>query len=114
MHNTITEDHVSHALRSLGETAEDIAGNLLAGGWLGLRENSGACPVALYLTTTLPNVNSTVVGFERATVYVVGGWVIKVELTDAVAEFVREFDTGTFPELSVQDTDDNGDVIEDF
>jgi hypothetical protein len=113
MHDSITEDRVSLALQALGETAEDVASMLLAGGWLGLRNDAGACPVARYLSTVMTNADGAAVGSDEATVFQVYGPDIEVDLTPAVAAFVLSFDDGTFPDLIAQDCDANGDVIED-
>jgi hypothetical protein len=42
--------HATLALHILGDNAEDIAETLLNGNWLGRRHNSGACPIAVFLT----------------------------------------------------------------
>jgi hypothetical protein len=101
------------ALQSLGSTAEDVADTLISGGWRGFPGDAGTCPVALYLTTMLPFVRSAAVGVGGATVYTVGDTDVDVDLPPAVADFVRAFDVGAYPELVVTACDDNGDVIDD-
>ena len=62
----------------------------------------------------MPNVRGAAVGSDQATIHPVDGTDIEVDLTPAVVTFVREFDTGAYPELVAQDCDDNGDVIDDM
>ena len=112
MHDVTTASQAAGALRTLGDTAESVALTLLYGGWLGLRHSSTACPVALYLTAVLPDVIGVAVGSDEATIHPAGGTDIAVGLTPAVAGFVLSFDIGVFPELTVQDCDDNGDVLD--
>lgn len=109
----IVESQAATALRSLGETAEDVATILQFGGWLGFRSNSSSCPVAMYLSTVVPNAISAAVGSDQATIHVVDGADVEVDLTPAVAGFVLAFDIGAYPELIAQDVDDNGDVIDE-
>ena len=107
------EGRATVAIRALGNSAEDVATVLQLGGWLGFRNNSSGCPVALYLSTVVPDAISAAVGSEQATVHVVDGDDVEVDLTPAVAGFVLAFDIGVYPELAVQDFDDNGDVIDE-
>ena len=114
MRDSITEDRVSLALRSLGDTAEDIATVLQLGGWLGLRNDAGACPLARYLGTVIPNADGAAVGSDEATVHFVYRGDVEVELPRAAADFVAAFDDGHFPDLIVQGCDANGDAIDDI
>ena len=114
MSDALIKDQVSLALRSLGETAEDIATMLQMGGWLGLRNDAGACPLARYLATVIPNADGAAVGSEEATVHFVYRLGVEVDLTRGAADFVTAFDDGRFPELVYQDCDANGDVIDDL
>src|SRR3954447_2856157 len=107
-----TEGQLAYALRYLGETADEVASGLRFGGWLGLRNDASACPVARYLSTVIPGATGAAVGTEQATVHRVDGPDIEIDLTAAVADFVLAFDIGGFPDLAVQNCDNNGDVID--
>lgn len=113
MYDKTIEAQVTAVLGSLGESPEEIATNLQLGGWLGFRYDAGACPVARYLATVVTNADGAEVGRYDATVHFVYRPDIETDLPSAVTEFIAAFDEGTFPELIVQDTDANGDVIDD-
>ncbi|WP_430789041.1 hypothetical protein [Actinoplanes sp. G11-F43] len=95
------EHHAKVALHVLGDNAEDIAETLPNGNWLGRRHNSGACPIAVFLTAILPGVRGVVVGSNQLTIHPVDDNEpdIDVDLPPAVAGFVLAFDIGAFPEL---------------
>jgi hypothetical protein len=107
------KERVAIALRFLGDSSEDVAIMLQLGGWLGLRNDAGACPIARYLANVVPNADGAAVGSDEATFHFVYRPDVEVDLTSAAAEFVAAFDDGSFPELVVQDCDINGDVIDD-
>jgi hypothetical protein len=109
--NAIREQ-VAIALRFLGDTSEDVAVMLQLGGWLGLRNHAGACPLARYLANVVPNADGAAVGSDEATIHFVYRPDVEVDLTRAAAEFVTAFDDGEFPDLVVEDCDINGDVID--
>lgn len=114
MYDPAIKEQVTRALRSLGDNPEEIATHLQLGGWLGLRYDSGACPVARYLATVLPNATGAEVGRYDASIHFVYEPDVEADLPGAVTDFIVAFDEGTYPELIVQDTDINGDVIDEF
>ena len=101
------------ALTSLGSSADDVADTLESGGWRGLRQDAGTCPVTLYLTAVMPDTLGAAVGTGQATVHPVDGRDVEIDLPPAVADFVQAFDGGAYPDLVVSDCDDNGDPIDD-
>jgi hypothetical protein len=113
MHGRTITEQVAIVLRSLGETPEEIAANLQIGGWLGLRYDAGACPVARYLATVLPDARSAEVGRYDATVHFGYAPDVEADLPGVVRDFIVALDEGSYPELVVQDTDAYGDVIDD-
>jgi hypothetical protein len=106
MKDTTINQRAAAALIALGDNAEQIAVTLLRGGWYGERHNSGACPIAHYLMTVLPEVLDLAVGSYQATLYTVSDTNpdIEIDLTEAVAGFVLTFDIGAYPELIAQHT----------
>ena len=100
------------ALRVLGDNAEDIAETLLNGYWLGRRHDSGACPIAVFLTAILPGVRGVVVGSNQLTIHPADESMpdVDVDLPPAVAGFVLAFDIGAFPELIALSDDATPDV----
>ena len=108
-----TRRRLAAALQSLGSTADNIADNLEIGGWRGLRHDAGACPISLYLTAVVPHVQGAAVGADQATIHTLDGPDLEIDLPPAVADFVRAFDNGAYPDLAVTACDDNGDPIDD-
>lgn len=113
MHGKPIKQQVRYALWRLGKTPEEVAANLELGGWLGLRHDAGACPVARYLAAVLPNASGAEVSRYEAAVLFTDRPDVEANLPRAVADFIEAFDDGAFPELVAQDTDANGDVIDD-
>ncbi|GGL05329.1 hypothetical protein [Mangrovihabitans endophyticus] len=108
-----TTDTITKALTSLGATADEIAETLVIGGWRGLRNDAGACPISRYLTSVLPGADDVVTGTAQLTVLSRHAE-LDVDLPPAVEQFVRAFDDGGFPDLVVTVTDAQGDPIDDL
>jgi hypothetical protein len=106
------EHYAKVALYVLGENAEEIAETLLNGYWLGRRHDSGACPIAVFLTAILPGVRGVVVGSNQLTIHPADDNEpdVDVDLPLAVAGFVLAFDIGAFPELIALSDDAAPDV----
>jgi hypothetical protein len=104
--------HATLALHVLGDNAEEIAETLLNGNWLGRRHDSGACPIAVFLTAILPGVLGVVVGSNQLTIHPADDAEpdIEVDLPPAVAGFVLAFDIGAFPELIAPSDDAAPDI----
>lgn len=75
------------ALRALGDTANDVADTLLAGGYTGARGDGCTCPVATYLRAIYRDVYVEVLDEE---IYV--GDVV-IATPEPVRAFVQLFDT---------------------
>lgn len=105
---------LSIALDVLGDTADDVADVLTAGGWKGLRNDPSACPVAVYLKAVVPNVAVATVSVNGTTLITTDEHTTHMPTPHGPAEFVAAFDNGEYDELAVSVSDTNGDVIDDL
>lgn len=87
-----------HLLTGLGDTPDLVAGSLLRAGVTGVRQRTTACPIAVYLTGQLPEVEAAVSG-EMITLWLPGPDLVEVVTPPAVAAFVALFDMGHFGDL---------------
>lgn len=101
---------LAEALAALPDTADGIAAHLLAKGIRGVPADSSCCVLANYLTGE---------GFTAASVgnFSIGacdddGGSEDVDTPKPVAEFVRRFDAGEWPELALDDAADDADPNE--
>lgn len=96
-----TEDGVLQALTDLGDTAEAIAAALLTNGYTGRTASASYCPIARYLSDTIPGLiaDSIQVGTDDAGLWTEHGHSIDVDLPAPVVTFVTAFDCGAYPEL---------------
>ena len=97
-----TEDGVLKALTDLGDTAEAIADALLTNGYTGRRASASYCPIAHYLSDTIPDLDAKAisVGTDDAGLWnEPHGYGIDVDLPGPVVAFVTAFDGGAYPEL---------------
>lgn len=88
-------------------TPTSVAITLAAGGWTGLRNRAGSCPVARHLSDAIPDLTP-------GTVRVIGEYVVardalaefrqfvEMDAPDTVRRFVERFDNGAYPELVEQ------------
>lgn len=88
---------VSLYLWALGKTADEVAVSLLRRGHRGERSSNGTCPVARYLRSRF---HAKEVEVLRTAIYVAGN---RCEPTNAVAQFISQFDTGWHTELWSED-----------
>jgi hypothetical protein len=120
-----TESGVERAFRALGDTEEQIVERLTAGGFRGVRNDDGCCPIANYLTTVIEECTSVLVGLDEgydtetdelayriSHVELVaddgeGRGRLDVVAPYHVADFVNSFDLNRYPELveEVSDAD---------
>lgn len=91
---------VDVALEALGTTVEEVAAELLKGGFKGVPRRACECPVALYLSHAL-NVptDSVAVAFSDAVLMWGNSGPISIPLPGAVSQFVNDFDKGLYREL---------------
>lgn len=91
---------VRSALEALGHTAEQVATNLGALGFRGVRNDCDTCPLALYLAVVFPGVfPGPAVGKTDEGIFVGD---IHVDHTVGSAAFITRYDDGAlgaFPEL---------------
>lgn len=106
-----TDEGVTAALATLGETPNQVAANLQALGFRGTRADSDDCPLVHYLAAVFPQVHTILVGGLDAHFYS-GFGVDTLELsvphTAGTKAFLDRFDSaGAYPELEY------GDLIEE-
>lgn len=100
-----TEGGLAAALRALGDTPNAVADKLLAGGHYGRPDDDCNCPVAEYLESVYPGLFTSVTDQppDGLVAEVHEGGLdyrgVLVSLPKPVAEFVRAFDAGEYPEL---------------
>jgi hypothetical protein len=97
---------IETVLNNLGNTAEEVAANLVAAKVKGDRYSTCHCPIAKYLIQQ--GFIAVVVGVDSLGYYnKVFGHRVDVKIPKPVSEFIQRFDTGyiggmlydTFPEL---------------
>lgn len=81
-------------LTGLGDTPDLVAGSLLRAGVTGVRQRTTACPIAVYLTGQLDEVEEAAVSGEAITLWLPGPDMTEVATPPAVAAFVALFDMG--------------------
>jgi hypothetical protein len=93
---SIMSKQIEDALKELGDTAEEVANNLLVSGCKGRRRQAFSCPIFLYLESK---------GLRDSSMAVTSGSVIlkhdSAETTPAVYFFICLFDKGEFPMLEL-------------
>lgn len=104
---------VSVALDMLGDTADDVADVLSAGGWTGLRNDPCACPVAVYLRAVLPQTAAVAVSVNGISV-TTDDERMHDSTPPGPAEFIARFDDGDYDELAAVVTDSAGDPLDDL
>jgi hypothetical protein len=98
MPETITPERVSELLRALGNTADEVAETLRAGGFRGTQADAAACPIACYLKAR--DVDVIGVRYENLKVRITGR-IHLLTMPDAAGEFAEEFDSDRYPALMV-------------
>jgi hypothetical protein len=91
---------LEQALIKLGNTHDEVAATLLAGGFKGKKTSSCDCPVARYLCATLDDGN--VYRVERWEVFSDNGE--DTTMPKAVCDFVFWFDKGAYPDLILSES----------
>lgn len=103
------EKRALNLLNGLGDTADVVARSLTAAGITGIRGRASACPIAVYLTTRLPEVEEACVSSDlemRIELWLAGGGDVALEMPCAVSLFVTAFDLGRFDSLVADGGDD--------
>lgn len=97
-----TEKQVRKALEALGTNAEEVAAQLRIRGICGLQYIADFCPVANYLHKELggQRFSATVATVTRIEDKPWTKKVVSVKTTQAVRDFIGEFDSGHYPELA--------------
>ncbi|MDR7278395.1 hypothetical protein [Catenuloplanes atrovinosus] len=109
-----TARHLAFALEALGETTNDVAEFLAAGGWTGLRSDGRACPIAIYLSSVVPNISDVYVTPYELVVVTGDGEEIDTALPVGPSDFVSAFDDGAYDDLAAVITDEFGEVTDDL
>ncbi len=99
---------LAEALAALPDTADGIAAHLRAKGIRGVRENPDCCPIANYLSGT-GGLYGPDVDPSRIDAFTDEGDAEQVCTPAHIAEFVRRFDDGEWPELVLDDAADDAD-----
>lgn len=95
---TITATDVAEYLKSLGTMEDEIAATLKTNGIKGMRMESTSCPIANVLNSRFGMISS--VGPYSITLYSPYEQEdLIVQTPHYVAEFIRDFDKGEYPEL---------------
>ena len=91
--------YIETVLNNLGNTAEEVAANLVAAKVKGYRYSTCHCPIAKYLIQQ--GFIAVVVGVDSLGYYKGFGHRVGVKIPKPVSEFIQRFDTDgdTFPEL---------------
>lgn len=112
-----TEQGLRDALKALGTTPEAVHTNLIGMGFKGYLDECRNCPVANYTTAVITSAVATDVllddddsaPFVRAYASLPWGQeeelFVEAEGTAAVADFIRVFDAGLYPDLIEEDSD---------
>lgn len=88
----LTPEGIRSALQALGDSAEQVAQTLAAGGHRGVPSSCGDCPVARYLGAVYPGCEVSV-GVGRAhVVSFTGGPPVSAAVPISVAMFIAAFD----------------------
>lgn len=94
------EEQVEEALVALGESSNTVAQTLAANECRGHRKQGDACPVYAYLNKLYPGQIYSVDSGEVA--LRVGDEYAYVDPPCGVADFIGQFDAGSFNELAVE------------
>ena len=102
----ITIADLNTALDKLGSSADEIAETLSAAGIKGYPEDCFHCPLANWLTSTFSlaehglraDVGSYEINIHN---FASGEGVCTIHTSEAVADFVNDFDMGDFPNLAL-------------
>lgn len=87
--------------RTLGDSAESVAANLIAAGIKGLRKHALYCPIAFYFTpraSLWPGAQ-----FQPGRICYNDSQIMDYDFGKPVTDFMKRFDAGEFDELAITD-----------
>lgn len=107
MKNIINNIEISDYLKSLGETSEAVAQNLMAHGIKGIKESSTKCPIINAIYKYCPNCYPGLTIYKSGCCYCIkfnrlllmNPLIIDPYLSQPIVDFIRDFDNGKYPEL---------------